>query len=105
MGQVYLAEDIKLGRKIALKVLPDEMASDPERLDRFQREARALAALDHPGIVTVHSVEEAGTSTGSVHFLTMNLVEGRRVSWPVEPTERSGPLAGPICEDAEALAL
>ena len=74
MGQVYLAEDTKLGRKVALKVLPDEMASDPERLERFQREARALAALDHPGIVTVHSVEKAGTSTGSVHFLTMNLV-------------------------------
>ncbi len=63
MGQVYLAEDTKLGRKVALKVLPDEMASDPGRLERFQREARALAALDHPGIVTVHSVEEAGSST------------------------------------------
>jgi non-specific serine/threonine protein kinase len=75
MGVVWKAEDIKLGRKVALKVLPDEMASDPERLERFQREARALAALDHPGIVTVHSVEQAD----GLHFLTMNLVEGRRL--------------------------
>jgi serine/threonine protein kinase/Flp pilus assembly protein TadD len=72
MGEVYRATDTKLGRDVALKVLPPEMASDPERLERFQREAKALAALDHPGIVTVHSVEEAD----GIHFLTMQLVEG-----------------------------
>ena len=72
MGEVYRATDTKLGREVALKVLPVEMASSPERLERFQREAKALAALDHPGIVTVYSVEESG----GLHFLTMQLVEG-----------------------------
>src|SRR4029077_10877417 len=73
MGEVYRATDTKLGRDVALKVLPADVASDPERLERFQREAKALAALDHPNIVTIHSVEE----TGAVHFLTMQLVEGQ----------------------------
>ena len=73
MGEVYRATDTKLGRDVALKVLPGEMAASPERLERFRREARALAALDHPGIVTVHSVEEAE----GVHFLTMQLVAGQ----------------------------
>ena len=73
MGEVYRARDTKLGRDVALKVLPAEMASSPERLERFQREARAVAALNHPHIVTIYSVEESG----GVHFLTMELVEGR----------------------------
>jgi TolB-like protein/Tfp pilus assembly protein PilF len=73
MGEVYRATDTKLGREVALKVLPAEMAASPERLERFQREAKALAALDHSGIVTVYSVEEAD----GVHFLTMQLVEGQ----------------------------
>ena len=72
MGEVYRATDTKLGRDVAIKVLPAEMAVDPGRLERFQREARALAALDHPGIVSVFSVEEAE----GVHFLTMQLIEG-----------------------------
>jgi len=59
---------------VALKVLPGEMAASPERLERLQREAKALAALDHPGIPTVLSVEEAD----GVHFLTMELVECQR---------------------------
>jgi TolB-like protein/Tfp pilus assembly protein PilF len=72
MGQVYRASDTKLGRDIALKVLPADMAQNPERLGRFRREAKALAQLDHPNIVTIHSVEEYE----GVHFLTMQLVEG-----------------------------
>ena len=72
MGEVYRAHDSKLGRDIALKVLPSKTAADPDRLKRFQREARAVAALNHPHIVTIYSVEERrGT-----HFLTMELVEG-----------------------------
>jgi TolB-like protein len=73
MGEVYRATDTKLGRDVALKVLPTEMARDPQRLMRFQREARAVAALNHPHIVTIFSVEEAD----GVHFLTMELVEGQ----------------------------
>jgi TolB-like protein/Tfp pilus assembly protein PilF len=72
MGEVYRATDTKLGRDIALKVLPAEMAQDLERLGRFRREAKVLAQLDHPNIVTIHSVEEAD----GIHFLTMQLVEG-----------------------------
>jgi TolB-like protein/tRNA A-37 threonylcarbamoyl transferase component Bud32 len=73
MGEVYRATDAKLGRDVALKVLPAEMARDPERLARFRREAKTLAQLDHPNIVTIYSVEECD----SVHFLTMQLVEGQ----------------------------
>ncbi len=76
MGVVYRATDARLGRDVALKVLPAEMARDPERLARFQREARAVAALNHPHIVTIFSVEEAD----GVHFLTMELVEGQSLA-------------------------
>ena len=72
MGAVYRATDPSLGRDVAVKVLPPEVAADPDRLDRFRREARALAALNHPHIVTIYSVEEIG----GVHFLTMELVTG-----------------------------
>jgi serine/threonine protein kinase/Tol biopolymer transport system component len=76
MGEVYLAEDTRLNRRVALKVLPEEMAADPERRARFEREAQAVAALNHPNIVTIHSVEEAD----GVHFITMELVEGQTLS-------------------------
>jgi TolB-like protein len=73
MGEVYRARDPRLGRDVALKVLPAATAGDPVALERFTREAQALAALNHPHIVTIHSNEEAG----GVRFLTMELVEGR----------------------------
>ena len=73
MGEVYRAADTKLGREVALKVLPAEMAADPERLARFQREAKSLAQLDHSNIVTIYSVEESE----GIHFLTMQLIEGQ----------------------------
>ena len=76
MGEVYAAEDTRLSRQVALKVLRPEMAADPERLRRFQREARAVAALSHPNIVTLYSVEEAD----GVQFLTMELVEGKTLA-------------------------
>ncbi len=73
MGEVYAAEDTRLHREVALKILPPDMASDPERLQRFQREAQAVAALNHPNIVTIHAVEESeGTQ-----FIVMELVEGK----------------------------
>jgi serine/threonine protein kinase/membrane-associated phospholipid phosphatase len=73
MGEVLLALDTRLGRKVALKILPAEFVADEERLSRFQREARALAALNHPNIVTIYSVEQVE----GFHFLTMELVEGQ----------------------------
>ncbi len=76
MGEVFRALDTTLDREVALKMLPIEVASDPDRLARFEREAKALAALQHPNIVTIHSVEQAE----GVHFLTMELVEGKTLS-------------------------
>ena len=73
MGEVYRAMDMRLGREVALKVLPGEVAANPERLARFEREARTVAGLNHPNIVTLFSVED----DGDVRFLTMELVEGR----------------------------
>ena len=73
MGEVFVAEDTKLGRRVALKVMSERLAGDVERRRRFETEARAIAALNHPGIVTVYSVEEVD----GVHFLTMELVEGQ----------------------------
>src|SRR5437667_12791881 len=73
MGEVYRAKDTKLGREVAIKVLPESVSADPERLARFEREARALASLNHPNIVTVYSVEEAG----AMRLLAMELVEGQ----------------------------
>jgi len=72
MGEVYRATDSKLGRDVAIKMLPAAVAQDPERLARFEREARSLASLNHPNIVTIFSVEEAEGS----RFLAMELVEG-----------------------------
>jgi tetratricopeptide (TPR) repeat protein len=73
MGEVYRATDTRLHRDVALKVLPADVAADPGRVARFQREARAVAGLNHPHVVTIHSVEESG----GLHFLTMELVEGQ----------------------------
>ncbi len=73
MGEVYRARDTKLDRDVALKVLPAEVATDPDRLERFEREAKTVAALNHPHIVHMYSVEE----DHSVRFLTMELVEGQ----------------------------
>ena len=101
MGEVYRAEDTTLDREVALKVLPTELASDPERLARFEREAKTLAALDHPNIVTIYTVEEAE----GVRFLTMQLVDGKQLSELIPrggmPVERLFELAIPL---AEALA-
>jgi eukaryotic-like serine/threonine-protein kinase len=101
MGEVYRATDSKLGRDVALKVLPAEMAQDPERLARFRREAKALAQLDNPNIVTIHSVEEAD----GIQFLTMQLVEGQPLDRVIPgsglPVEQIVEIAGAL---AEALA-
>src|SRR5215216_6107763 len=76
MGEVYLARDLKLGRMVALKVLPWQFVVDGDRLSRFQREARALSALNHPNLVTIYEVGEAK----GLHFIAMELVEGKTLS-------------------------
>src|SRR4029077_13076040 len=73
MGEVYRARDNRLGRDVAIKVLPASIASSPERLARFEREAKLVAGLHHPNIVVLYSIEEAGGTL----FFTMELVEGR----------------------------
>ncbi|HEY1306042.1 MAG TPA: protein kinase [Vicinamibacterales bacterium] len=81
MGIVYRAHDTRLRRDVALKILPDTFAGDPERLDRFQREAQAIAALNHPNVVTIYSVEERD----GLHFLTMELIEGTTLVDVIRP--------------------
>ncbi|HEV8199827.1 MAG TPA: protein kinase [Candidatus Polarisedimenticolia bacterium] len=81
MGAVYLAEDTKLHRKVALKILPPELSSNQDRLVRFEREAQAVAALNHPHIVTIHSVEQ----DAGIHFITMELVEGASLDAKLAP--------------------
>jgi serine/threonine-protein kinase len=81
MGEVYRAHDARLGRDVALKILPDTLAADPAARERFEREARAIAALTHPHIVTIHSTEQHG----DVRFLTMELVEGRTLEQMIPP--------------------
>ncbi len=76
MGEVYLARDLKLGRMVALKVLPFHFVVDADRLSRFQREARALSSLNHPNLVTIYEVGEAN----GLHFIAMELVEGKTLS-------------------------
>lgn len=102
MGVVYEAEDARLARRVALKVLPEEMAARPERLERFEREARAVAALNHPNIVTVYSVEEAD----GVRFLTMERVEGKTLAELIPPgglrLDRFLELAVPLAEAMHA---
>jgi TolB-like protein len=96
MGEVFRATDTKLEREVALKVLPAAVAADPERLGRFQREARAVAALNHPHIVTLYSVEEAE----GIHFLTMELVDGQSLERMIAP---GGMEVAQIAEIAMAL--
>jgi eukaryotic-like serine/threonine-protein kinase len=81
MGEVYRAKDLRLGRDIAIKVLPSEVAASPDRLARFEREARTVAGLNHPNIVTLHSVEDEN----GIRFLTMELVEGQTLADHVSP--------------------
>src|SRR5579863_9090441 len=76
MGEVYQAHDTKLGRDVAIKVLPAEFVHDADRLSRFQREARMLASLSHPNIATIHGLEQSD----GTHYLVMELVPGKTLA-------------------------
>src|SRR5690349_10995981 len=76
MAEVYRARDLRLGREIAIKVLPSEVASSPARIARLEREAKIVAGLNHPNIVTLFSLEDEG----GIRFLTMEMVEGKPLS-------------------------
>ena len=102
MGEVYLAKDQKLGRDVAIKVLPVEFAKDADRVARFQREAKLLASLNHPNIAAIHGLEESD----GTHFLVLELIEGgtladRIKSGPI-PVEESLKLALQTAEALEA---
>ena len=102
MGEVYRARDTKLGREVALKVLPEAFTHDRERIARFQREAHTLAALNHPNIAGIYGLEEADGITA----LVMELVEGEDLSQRIArggmPLDEALPIAKQIAEALEA---
>ena len=102
MGEVYLAHDSKLRRDVAIKVLPVAFVNDPDRLTRFQREARLLASLNHPNIATIHGLEQSD----GVHYLVMELVPGQtlaeRVCGGPLPIKEALAVAGQITEALES---
>ncbi len=101
MGEVYRAKDTKLGREVALKVLPEAMARDAERMGRMRREAQVLASLNHPNIAAIYGFEDSG----DVHALVMELVEGPTLADRIQsgaiPVEEALPIAKQIAEAVE----
>src|SRR5438128_5417785 len=102
MGEVYRARDTKLGRDVALKVIPDTFALDPDRLARFQREAQVLASLNHPHIAAIYGFEDSGET----HALVLELVEGEtladRIARGAVPINEALSIAKQIAEALEA---
>src|SRR5262245_5567643 len=102
MGEVYRAKDTNLGRQVAIKVLPEAFAQDPERLARFEREAKALAALNHSNIAQIYGLEK---SQGT-YALVMELVEGEDLSQRIArgpiPIDEAFPIAKQIAQALEA---
>src|SRR5262247_1479927 len=102
MGEVYRATDTHLGRDVAIKVLPEGFAQDPERIARFEREAKTLASVNHPNIAIIHGLEK---SQGT-YALVMELVEGedlsQRIARGLIPVDEALPIARQICEALEA---
>ncbi len=102
MGEVYKARDTKLDRDVALKILPDAFVNDPERLARFQREAKVLASLNHPNIAQIHGLEESGDSPALVlEYVEGPTLQDRIAKGPV-PLDEALPIARQIAEALEA---
>ena len=105
MGEVYCARDIRLGRNVALKILSNAFSSDPDRISRFQREARVLASLNHPHIAAIYGLEEGQPGT-TPSFLVMELVDGedlsRRIAVGAIAIDEALPIAKQIAEALEA---
>ena len=102
MGQVWRGTDTTLGRQVAIKILPDAFAADPERLARFEREAKTLASLNHPHIAAIYGFEKSS----GMHALVMELVEGedlsQRIARGAIPLDEALPIAKQIAEALEA---
>src|SRR6266849_2409303 len=102
MGEVYRARDTKLGRDIALKILPDNFTHDPERVARFRREAQVLASLNHPHIGAIYGLDEAN----GTQFLVLELVDGesldKRIARGPIPVDEALGIAKQIAEALEA---
>jgi serine/threonine protein kinase len=89
MGEVYLALDTKLDRKVALKILPAEVAANQERMRRFVQEAKSASALNHPNIITIHEIEQID----SVNFIATEFIDGETLR---QRMKKSAPLAGSV---------
>ena len=104
MGEVYRARDTRLKRDVALKILPPQVASDRERVARFQREAELLAALNHPNIAQIHGVEDAGPAGALA--LVMELVDGddlaQRIARGPLPLDEALPIARQLVDALDA---
>src|SRR6516162_7074676 len=102
MGEVYRARDLKLKREVAIKILPEEFSRDADRVSRFQREAEALASLNHPNIAGIYDLAEAS----GTRFLVLELVEGEtladRIARGPIPVEEALTIAKQICDALEA---
>src|SRR5438876_10026541 len=102
MGEVYRAKDTRLGREVAVKILPDAFTQDPERLARFRREAQVLASLNHPHIAAIYGLDEAN----GTQFLVLELVDGesldRRIARGKFPIDEVLAIAKQIAEALEA---
>ena len=102
MGEVYQATDSKLGRSVAIKLLPEAFTHDSERVARFEREARVLASLNHPNIAAIYGLEESGGRK----FLVMELVAGETLAERIKrgpiPVDEALRIAKQICEALEA---